>query len=58
MHMADSPVSIQATAESVPSTPSWLGEVAVVAHALRRQDVLSVIEERTTAITEASCGRR
>src|SRR5258708_7837891 len=46
MDMADSPVSIQATGESVPSTPSWFGEVAVVAHALRRLDVLSVIEER------------
>jgi len=46
MDMADSPVSIQATAESVPSTPSWFGEVAVVAHTLRRLDALSVIEER------------
>jgi hypothetical protein len=29
-----------------PSTPFWFGEVAVIAHALRRLDVLATIEER------------
>jgi hypothetical protein len=46
MGMADSPVSIQALSRSEPSTPFWFGEVAVIAHALRRLDVLATIEER------------
>jgi hypothetical protein len=41
-----SDVAIQTSAQSVPSTPSWLGEVAVIAHYLRHQGVLSGIEER------------
>src|SRR5947209_20635987 len=44
--IADSPVTIQTSAQSVPSTPSWFGEVSLVAHYLRRQNVLSEIEER------------
>lgn len=39
-------VTIQTSPQSVPSTPSWLGEVAVIAHALRRLGVLATIEER------------
>src|SRR5258708_5839059 len=39
-------VTIQASPESVPAVPAWFGEVAVIAHALRRLGVLSVIEER------------
>ena len=44
--IADSQVSIQTSAQSVPSTPFWFGEVAVIAHYLRRLGVLSAIEER------------
>src|SRR3989442_11823367 len=44
--IADSPVTIQTSAQSVPSTPSWFGEVTLVAHYLRRQNVLSQIEEQ------------
>jgi hypothetical protein len=32
--------------ESVPSMPSWFGEVTVIAHFLKRQGVLTAIEER------------
>src|SRR6266852_6054742 len=39
-------VSIQASAQSVPSTPAWLGEVALMAHHLQRQGVLAAIEEQ------------
>jgi hypothetical protein len=31
----DGYITIQITSQSVPSTPPWFGEVAVVAHALR-----------------------
>ena len=44
--IADSQVSIQTSAQSVPSTPFWFGEVAVLTHYLRRLGVLSAIEER------------
>jgi hypothetical protein len=36
----DSSVTIQTSAQSVPSTPSWFGEAAVIAHYLRRLGVL------------------
>src|SRR5207247_1376912 len=39
-------VSIQTSSESVPSTPSWLGEVILMAHFLKRQGVLTAIENR------------
>jgi len=42
----DSPVTIHTSSLSVPSTPCWFGEVAVIAHHLRHLGVLSVIEER------------
>ena len=42
----ESTVTIQTSAESVLSPPSWFGEVAVVAHALRHLGVLATIEER------------
>ncbi len=38
--------TIQTSAGSVLSPPSWFGEVAVVAHALRHLGVLATIEER------------
>lgn len=41
-----SPVEIQTSAQSLPSTPSWFGEVALIAHYLRRLGVLSEISER------------
>ncbi len=44
--IADFPVTIQTSPQSVPSTPSWFGEVAFIAHYLRRIGVLSAIEER------------
>ncbi len=34
--IAASSVTIQTSAQSVPSTPSWFGEAAVTAHYLRR----------------------
>ena len=43
--LASSHVSIHTTASSVPSTPSWFGEVTVIAHFLKEQGVLSTIEE-------------
>ncbi len=44
--IANSPVNIQTSSQSVPSTPCWFGEVTVIAHFLKRQDVLVGIEEQ------------
>ena len=44
--IAYSPVNIQTSAHSVPSTPSWFGEVTLFAHHLQRQGVLAAIEEQ------------
>src|SRR5712691_6303944 len=44
--IASSGVSIQTSPESVPSTPSWLGEVAIMAHYLTHLDLLEQIAER------------
>ena len=41
--IASSAVSIQTSPQSVPSTPSWFGEVAVVAHYLTRLGLLDTI---------------
>src|SRR5947199_751465 len=41
--IADSSVSIQMSSESVPATPSWFGEVALLIPYLRKQGVLSAI---------------
>ena len=41
-----SSVSIQTSAQSVPAIPSWFGEVTLIVHYLRRQDVLSQIEKQ------------
>jgi hypothetical protein len=38
-------VSIQTEASPIPSVPAWFGEVALVAHALTRQDILSKISD-------------
>jgi len=44
--IADGSVHIQTTAESNFSTPSWFGEVVLMAAHLRKQDVLTTIAER------------
>ncbi len=44
--IAYSPVSIQASAHSVPTPPCWFGEVTLIAHHLRREGVLAAIEEQ------------
>jgi hypothetical protein len=44
--MTNVSVSIQTSSESVPATPCWLGEVALITHYLRSQGVLSAITER------------
>ena len=44
--IAYSPVSIQASARSVPSVPDWFGEVTLISRYLHRQVVLSAIEEQ------------
>ena len=43
---ACSTVSIQTSPQSIPSTPSWFGEVALIVHHLRKQRVLDVIAEQ------------
>jgi len=42
----DSSAVIQTSSQSVPSTPSWFGEVTVIAHYLEHLGVLSDISER------------
>jgi hypothetical protein len=44
--ISDFSVSIQTSSESLPSTPSWLGEVTLIAHSLKRLGVLTAIENR------------
>ncbi len=43
--IANGSVIIQSTAESVPSTPSWFGEVALMAAYLRKHGILTKISE-------------
>ena len=43
--IADGAVSIQTSAESVPSAPSWFGEVVLMATHLRKHKVLAKISE-------------
>jgi len=38
-----SAVTIQTSPQSVPSMPSWTGEVALVAHYLKKEGVLATI---------------
>jgi hypothetical protein len=42
----DSVVTIQTSSLPVPSTPSWFGEVVLMAAHLRKHDVLTKIAER------------
>jgi hypothetical protein len=44
--IADSLIIIQTSSHSVPSTPSWFGEVVVIAQYLRRMGVLAKMCER------------
>ena len=44
--IADGSVMIQTSSQSVPSTPPWFGEVALMAQHLRQQGILSAIGER------------
>jgi hypothetical protein len=46
LSITDSSVTIETSAHSVPSTPSWLGEVTLIAHSLKRLGVLSALAER------------
>jgi hypothetical protein len=41
-----SSMSIQTSAEPIPSVPAWFGEVALIAHTLTRLGLLSEISER------------
>ncbi len=44
--LASSSATIQASAQLVPSTPLWFGEVTMLAHVLKRHGVFALIEER------------
>src|SRR6266704_3332928 len=44
--IADVSVCIQTSSESVPSTPSWFGEVALLIPYLRKQGVLDAINSQ------------
>lgn len=41
-----SPVTIQTSAEPIPSLPTWFGEVALIAHTFTRLGLLAEISER------------
>jgi hypothetical protein len=43
--IADGSVIIQSSSESIPSTPSWFGEVVLIVEHLRKQGVLTKIGE-------------
>ncbi|HEX4205506.1 MAG TPA: hypothetical protein VHZ51_15195 [Ktedonobacteraceae bacterium] len=42
---ADSQVSIQTFAQSIPVTPSWFGEVVLIMEYLRKHGILTKISE-------------
>src|SRR5437588_4010641 len=44
--IASSVVSIQTSPQSVPSTPAWFGEVALVGHSLTRQGLLEALAKQ------------
>jgi hypothetical protein len=48
--IADSSVIIQTSSESVPATPSWFGEVALIIPYLRKQGVLSAISSQVRLV--------
>jgi len=44
--MTPTPVKVQIVPESVPSIPSWLGEVTIVAHVFIQFELIPAIQER------------
>ena len=44
--IVDSSVTIQTSSQCVPATPCWFAEVTLIAHYLRQQGVLALIEKR------------
>ena len=44
--IANSVVTIQTSAQAVPSPPAWFGELTVIAHFLQQQEVLAAIAEQ------------
>jgi hypothetical protein len=44
--IASGSVTIQTSAQSEPAPPSWMGEVALIAHALRKQGVFSALADQ------------
>jgi hypothetical protein len=44
--IANSVVTIQTSAQVVPSPPAWFGELTVIAHFLQHKGVLAAIAER------------
>lgn len=44
--IASSAVSIQTSAQAVPTPPSWFGEVTLICHHLKRQGVLAALGEQ------------
>ena len=44
--ISDGSVRIQTSSEAQPATPSWLGEVALVASHLQKLGILDKIDER------------
>src|SRR6266849_1714262 len=54
--IADVSVGIQTSSESVPSTPSWFGEAALIIPYLRKQGVLSAINSQVR-LTRRRFGR-
>ena len=44
--IADSFITIQTSAQSVPSIPPWFGEVTLIVHYLHREGILESIQER------------
>jgi hypothetical protein len=56
--IADGAVIIQTSAESAPSTPSWFGEVTLIAAYLRQHGVLTKISERVCFARPTNCATR
>jgi hypothetical protein len=44
--IAYSSVNIQTSSQSIPSTPSWFGEVTLLASHLQHQGVLAALQEQ------------
>src|SRR6266581_180696 len=44
--IADGSIIVQTSSRSVPSTPPWFGEAALIVQYLRKHEVLSAVAER------------